>query len=462
MTTFANAIANENNKTFTENGLPALHSSMNTVVDLFFSAGASRGKDISAKFQAALQDNRELALRLLLWLRDARQGAGERAQFRSLLQWLEANDEAALFHIVPKISEMGRWDDLLHFKTDTWKAVSFELIKQALNEGHGLCAKWMPRKGDTAVELRKFMELSPKQYRKLIVGLSDTVEQKMCAGQWNAIEFGKLPSLASARYQAAFNKHCGAKYQAYKAALVAGTAKINASAIFPYDILRGSDKQVVEAQWQAQPNWLSEDAMILPMIDVSGSMEMQVSSGLSAMDIAISLGMYIATKQTGKFGGLYLTFTNKPTLTAIPQNKLVADTYRWIRYHDVGYSTNIEAAFMQILKCAVDNKVPQSEMPKYLLVFSDMQFNGSMFGFNGTAANMAKSAFEAAGYECPKLVWWNIADRGGNIPVKHDASGNALVSGFSPALVKSILSASQFTPEGVMLETLMQDRYNLA
>jgi hypothetical protein len=202
--------------------------------------------------------------------------------------------------------------------------------------------------------------------------------------------------------------------------------------------------------------------MILPMIDVSGSMEAQVSSGLSAMDIAVSLGMYIATKQTGKFGGLYLTFTNKPTLTAIPKNKLVADTYRWIRGHDVGYSTNIEAAFMQILKCAVDNKVPQSEMPKYLLVFSDMQFNGSMFGFSGTAANMAKSAFEAAGYECPKLVWWNICDRGSNIPVKHDANGNALVSGFSPALVKSILSAKQFTPEGVMLETLMQDRYNLA
>lgn len=459
---FRQAVISADNQTFTENGMPALKSSLNANVDLFFSAAASRGKDISAKFRAALSENRELALRLALWLRDAREGAGEREQFRSLLKFLEKNDEAALLHVVPVVPELGRWDDLLVFQTDLWKNAAFSVISQGLRDRNGLCAKWMPRKGQTAVELRNFLGLSPKAYRKLLVGLSDTVEQKMCARDWTNIEFDKLPSLASARYQKAFNRQCAAAYQAYKLALTNGSAKINASAIFPYDVLRGYDKTVAQAQWNALPNWLTEDAKILPMIDVSGSMGTQVSTGLSAMDVAVSLGLYIATKQTGSFGGVYLTFTDRPKLTVVDESKNIIDLNNFVRRNDVGYSTNIEAAFKEILRVAQANSVSQEDMPKYLLVFSDMQFNGSTFGYRGTAFNMVKAMFEQAGYELPKLVWWNIADRGGNIPVKYDTQGNALVSGFSPSLVKSILSAKQFTPEGVMLETLLQDRYDLA
>lgn len=459
---FRQAVLSADNQTFTENGMPALKSSLNANVDLFFTAAASRGKDISAKFRAALSENRELALRLSLWLRDAREGAGEREQFRSLLKFLEKNDEAALLHVVPVVPELGRWDDLLVFQSDLWKSAAFSVISQGLRDRNGLCAKWMPRKGQAAVELRTFLGLSPKAYRKLLVSLSNTVEQKMCARDWTSIEFDKLPSLASARYQKAFNRQCAAAYQAYKLALTNGTAKVNASAIFPYDVLRGSDKVVAQAQWNALPNWLTADAKILPMIDVSGSMGMQVSTGLSAMDVAVSLGLYIATKQTGSFGGVYLTFTDRPKLTVVDESKNIKDLNKFVRYNDVGYSTNIEAAFKEILRVAQANSVSQEDMPKYLLVFSDMQFNGSMFGYTGTAFNMVKTMFERAGYELPKLVWWNIADRGGNIPVKYDTQGNALVSGFSPSLVKSILSAKQFTPEGVMLETLLQERYDLA
>jgi hypothetical protein len=457
---FAQAVREQNNLTHTENGMAAFNSSMNANVDFFFVAAASRGKNITDKFQAALNENRELALRALLWLRDAREGAGERKQFRDLIRYLEMRDEAALLHIAPKIAEMGRWDDLLVFQTKEWNVFASEMIRQALNDRNALCAKWMPRKGPVAEELRANLGLTPKQYRKTLVTLSNTVEQKMCSNSWNEIEFGKLPSIAASRYQKAFNRRCAQAYAAYKQSLVQGTAKVNASAIFPYDVLRGSDKIVAQAQWNSLPNWLSEDARILPMIDVSCSMTIQVSQGLSAMQVAVSLGLYIATKQTGRFGGVYLTFNNKPNLAVVPQKNIV-DLYSYVCNHDVGYSTNIEAAFNKVLETAVTHNVPQAEMPKYIIVFSDMQFNASTFGYRENAQQMVTRQFEQVGYTAPKLVWWNIADHGGNIPVKHDTQGNALVSGFSPSLVKSILSAKQFTPEGVMLETLLKDRYNL-
>jgi hypothetical protein len=46
--------------------------------------------------------------------------------------------------------------------------------------------------------------------------------------------------------------------------------------------------------------------------------------------------------------------------------------------------------------------------------------------------------------------------------VQADKSGAALVSGFSPAIMKALLSAdmSEFTPEGIMRKTVMVDRYN--
>jgi hypothetical protein len=48
-----------------------------------------------------------------------------------------------------------------------------------------------------------------------------------------------------------------------------------------------------------------------------------------------------------------------------------------------------------------------------------------------------------------------------DMAVKFNESGTALVSGFSPAIVKPLLSGDMdsFTPEAVMLKTIMDDRY---
>jgi hypothetical protein len=59
-------------------------------------------------------------------------------------------------------------------------------------------------------------------------------------------------------------------------------------------------------------------------------------------------------------------------------------------------------------------------------------------------------------------VFWNL-NAGDNVPVKSDKSGAALVSGFSPAIMASLLGADveQFTPFGIMQKTVMIPRYDL-
>ncbi len=466
MNSFVQGVIRQNNQTFTENGMPALKSTLNACVDLFFAIAASRGKDVIPAFTKALAEDREMALRMALWVRDIRDGQGERQIFRDILVYLEENDEQALASVFAKIPEMGRWDDLLVFKTLQWKNEAAAFISAALADGNGLCAKWMPRKGVKANELRSLLGWSPKFYRKTLVELSNTVEQLMCAGQWDAIQFGKLPSLAAARYQKAFGKRCPEAYAEYKASLVKGEAKINATGVYPYDIIKSlayGDRVVAEAQWKALPNWLTEGNGIVPMIDVSGSMSCRAGDNpsLSCMDVAISLGMYISERQTGAFKNVYLTFHERPTLN-IMSGKTLYDRFTEVRGANWGGSTNVEAGFRLILDTAIKSNTPQVEMPKYLVVLSDMQFNPSYMNGSDTAFQMVRRAYEKAGYEMPTLVFWNLNDRGSNTPVEHNQNGVAMVSGFSPSLMQSILGAKTVTPYDVMAETLMKPRYDLA
>ena len=162
----------------------------------------------------------------------------------------------------------------------------------------------------------------------------------------------------------------------------------------------------------------------------------------------------------GAFKDMWLTFTNDSHIDIL-KGDLLAKMNQVRR--NVGYDTNIESAFRSILKVAVDNRVAAEDMPKYLLVLSDMEFNPAYMGGNSVGAwELATKMFEAAGYQLPKLVWWNLnarPDATGNSPVRFDQRGTAMVSGFSPSIMKSILAAKNFSPRDVMLETIMAERY---
>jgi hypothetical protein len=470
MTTFVDAVVNQEART--ENGMKARKSTSSAVVDLFYNAGASRGKNITSAFSAAMAENRELALRIAAWLRDARGGAGERQLFRDILVYLEKNDTQAAKALLRKVPELGRWDDLFVFTGKEMKAEAFTMLGDALRQRNGLAAKWTPRQGKLAVEIREFFGMSPKFYRKSLVELTKVVEQNMCAKEWDAINFSHVPSVASARYKKAFNRNTE-KYAEYVQSLVKGedkAVKVNASVAYPYDVLKGrighygmtfdkTEMDLIQKQWEALPNYVG-DANILPLVDVSGSMTCPAGKNtkLSCLDVAVSLGLYLADKNTGKFKDTFLTFSSKPELLHLKGNinqkidQMVKSKWEM--------NTNLHAAFKNILDVAVKGGVPQEEMPAMVLILSDMQFDHCVKHDN-SAMEMIERKYEAAGYKVPQVVFWNLNAAYGNAPVKFDKSGTALVSGFSPAIVKPLLSGDMesFTPEAVMLKTIMQDRY---
>lgn len=454
----------------TANGASTYASSSSALVDLFFLIGSPCDEqEIIQAFKAAYSADPLATWQIVLWGRDARGGAGRRANFRTILNHIDDDESFELNdHIMNTFVHVGRIDDLFSFDKKL-KQVAFYLRDRLEDEGISqLVGKWCPRKGSVANRLRSYWGLTPKQYRKLIVSKSNTVEQQMCAKQWDQINYSHVPSVASARYRTAFHRNDGVRYTNWVEKVTSGEAKINAKAIFPHDVLRGinlADKNaqdVADAQWKALPDFMEGSTeRILPMCDVSGSMGIQVSGEVTAMDVCIALGLYISGRQTGGFQNKILTFSANPQLHNVNASEsIVTQRYDLVRA-DWGMNTNFEAAFKLILESAKMWNIPQDQMPTTLLVFSDMEFDEAVStnrlqrsGPQPVHSEQMVKAYQAAGYQVPKIVFWNLNGRINNVPAKANDENLALVSGFSPAIMQAILKKPFCTPADVMAEAI--------
>jgi hypothetical protein len=464
------------NDNLTENGMATNSTTLNACVDLFFVIGAMRGQDknrLISTFTKAYGEDPLTAMRILFYNRDARGGQGERQTFKDIMVYLAEHKTTSFKKNINLITEYGRWDDLLSLIGTKLEADALKIISKGLKDGDGLCAKWMPRpnvknreKKRAAKAIMKFMNMDPKTYRKMLAKNSDTVEQAMCSKEWGRIEYSKVPSKAMSDYMKAFKKNDESRFSMFIDSVEKGETKINAGAVYPYDITKAvshGDARGANAQWNALPNFMEGNAeRVMPMVDVSGSMTMynigEGTSRLTPMDVALSLGIYISERNEGPFKDAFMTFTRNPTVQYLKGS--LSERLRQLK-GDVGYDTNLQKAFKMLLDKANAGNVSVEEMPTMILVLSDMEFNsGGGFGWNPNAQEMVNKMYSDAGYPAPKLVWWNMQSRnGGNNPVKFDTDGTALVSGFSPSILKNLLAGKDMTPFSMMMDTIGSERY---
>lgn len=440
------------NMTTTDNGMVAYKSTLNPLVDLFMKIGASRETNLDKELWQALLFDKDKALRILLWARDIRGGAGERKRFRDMAVMLSKSlDKDTMVKIINKVPEIGRYDDLHVFVGTEYEQIALSLHLEGIKAGNGLAAKWAPRKGAVADEMRTLWGVSPKFYRKTIVGLTKVVEQQMCANEWSDIDFSHVPSQASRIYANAFKKHEEQRYTDYLDRVMSGEEKMNASATFPHEVLKGVNKnpEQADAQWKSLPNYLEGvKESILPICDVSASM-----SGVP-MEISVALGLYFSERLEGVFKDCVVTFSEQPEMLKLSGGSL-SQRVQEIKGIHWGMSTNFEAVFDMVLSAAKRHSISESDMPTKLLVLTDMQFNQAS---NFTAFEMVEEKYKAAGYKMPSLVFWNI--NGGTSPTTFNQKGVGLVSGSSPSTIRAVLGGD-IDPVRIMENAIMQDKYKL-
>lgn len=465
-----------NKHVYGANGMIAKIKTGNKCLDFYYAMGALRGKPhkVVSLFEDAFEENPIVAMKLAFLLRDAREGTGERYAFREITKTLEGKHCDYLIKILHLIPKYGRWDDLEIFTNLEVRKKVFKLIAKGLRDKNqsGLCAKWISRNdnGDKFISgLRSYLKLSPKDFRKKLVNLSDTLEQKMSTNLWSSIDYNQLPSQAMLKHTCAFKKHDSLRFDNYIQDLSSGKSKVNAKTLYPYQIInKGSvfskDSWLLkDAQWNALPNFFKDsnnESSILPMIDVSGSMIRPAGkTKITCMDVAVSLGMYVSQKQKGSFKNTYLTFDSSPELNifshaSLKDNALSVYKANW------GGSTNLELALKTVLNFAKKNKINNQDMPKILMVLSDMNFNQHSGGINLSALSMIKKMFKEANYVCPTIVFWNLNH---NVTfIANESEENILMlSGFSASLIQDIIKSmnkNELNPMSLMLNSL--ERYN--
>lgn len=460
------ALESELNDATTANGAVAYRSTLDPVLDFFSKVGSMRGRNEEAYqlFLKAYASDRILALRALFWSRDARGGAGQRDVFRYIFSQLDKDDKEALVKHVPFY---GRWDDM-----DFSEHVKFvqkqllEDVKLANANGNvSLLAKWLPSENTSsyktrakATELRKLLNLDSRTYRKslsLVRRRINLLEQLMSARRWEDIEFEKLPSQAHKRHVEAFNRHLSEKYKNYIGKVEKGEAKINASVLYPHEVIKmvsSGKTSEANAFWKNLEDYTNgKNALVVA--DVSGSMYGGYGD-VKPIEVSVALALYFAERNNGAFKDHFLTFSDRSSLQKVVGNTL-KQKLDSIERAEWGMSTNIESAFNAILNAALKDKVPQEEMPSTLYIISDMQFNPSIVrGVSNFEA--IRSKYEAEGYQLPHVVFWNVNPYG-NQPVLKNEKNVTLISGYSPSAFKFAFEGK--TPLESMMEVLTSSRY---
>lgn len=466
----------------TENGAIVYDSSMDKVVDLFAQIGAMRSRYDYEKynlFMEAYNQDPTLALKTLFYARDCREGQGERDTFREMYQALIDIDTPTAIDNISNIVEFGRWDDLINIMlyTDNKEFISKSIdgiigrieLDMSTNSP-SLLGKWMPsintsrkKTVNEAKRLCKMLGYSKKEYRKMLSHLRkkiNIVERQLSSKQYDKVEYESVPSLAMLKYKNCFKTKDTDRYNEYIQSVVSGEKKINASTLYPYDIVRkyycGSVDHQLEEQWKALPNYVTkEDWNGMVVADVSGSM-----NGLP-LEVAISLAIYISEKNKGAFSNCFITFSERPTFVNLESCKTLRDKISRASNANWGFNTNLKRVFDLILNTAIKNNTPQSELPQQLFIITDMEFDqgSEVYGSRKTFMENIKEKYNQAGYELPKLVWWNVNARNSTFPMTVDESGVQYVSGCSPVILKTLLGGEFLSPIDVIRNTVDIPRY---
>lgn len=491
MNSFMNNLEANTNYTFTENGALAHKSTLNPVYDLFALGSAYRTRsdeDCIVLFMKAYDENPELALKCLFWIRDCRGGAGERRFFRVVYHYLcEIEDKNAWFNL-KNISEYGRWDDLIYIALGTkFQDAAFEILKKQLGldiqcKTPSLCAKWIPSENASSTKtkaaanaFRKYLGMSHKQYRKMLSILRERiniVERLMSENRWDEIEFDKIPSKAGLVYKNAFARRdiIAKKYETFAKSK---DTKVNAATLYPYEVVAkvidnwgnwnprswigtDVDRAMINKYWENLPDYLNGEPMkMMCVVDTSGSM--CGNSAAAPINIAISLGMYCAERLGGPFKNHYISFSSRPQLietTGIDFCDKVGRIYDT----NLCSNTNLAATFDLLLETA--KKSDPEDIPETIVVISDMEIDYMSTGqwsekTTQTEMEKIKAKWRAAGIKCPKLVYWNVNARHDTIL---DAGPDvSFVSGASPTIFKQVLTGK--TGWDLCLEAIDSPRY---
>lgn len=488
--------------TTTTNGAVSLKTTGSNIVDYFMLFVRDLDKNVSYEYlEKCWKEDPKKTVAIIFNGRDRVNGKKEKKVANQAMLWLRTYKFATYCdNLMNYIDKYGCWKDLLyityylnansHSRNYEMKLFSSKLLNDKLlledNNSVSLCAKWAPSENDRN-DKRKHMakrvateiyglddDKRMEKYRKeIIVPLRkkiNIVETLMCSGKWGDIKYQAVPGVASKRLLNTFIKHDKERYLKYLEDVRSGKAEIKVTGILPHELskyyidTRHNDdygpNETIELQWRTILENVKNSGNFdnsLAIVDLSGSMFGAINGSIPAQ-VAVSLGILTSQCCNGLFKNKFITFSEEPELVTLEYKEpSLFESLNSMMNVSYGFSTDFVKCCEAIISYGIKHNIPDSEMPKKLFVFTDMQFNEASDGSEELETiyqNIIKK-YKKSGYTAPKFVFWNLnSDNQGTFPVNCDTEGTAMVSGFSEQLLKIFMNYDEFKPEFIVNEIL--------
>ena len=489
-------------------------STLNFNLDMFAYSSRDPKQDYEKnknRFKNALIENDEIALANLLYTLDIRNGKGERALFKSYFYTLiEMNKDCAI-QILPYIPELGRWDYVFEGIGTEIEENVYELIRAYLmmdiknyneNKPVSLLAKWLPsikthnKKNYFAVKLAKKLNLTEKEYRKILSKLRDSlniVEKHITNKEYEKIEYISVPSKAMVKYKNLFFTKDEVRFKEFIEELkdskkakydnlfmndfakmyldnlmkiginyfyertIKEACRLLFNNFFLKDLEENSqillqnfknEKNLINTMWKKQSK-IEFDKNVLVIADTSGSMEG------TPFETAISLAIYISqNNKSEEWRNKFIIFSSDCIEYSYDKDAEFTDIIDNIPL--IAENTNIDKVFKKILNDSIEKNLPQLDE---VIIVSDMEFDMVQDKKDMSNFKHWKSEFAKYNYELPKIIFWNVARNVESFPVTKLDYGTCLVSGYSKNILKSIIDIENFDPIDIMLKTLEKKNY---
>ncbi|MBQ8758073.1 MAG: DUF2828 family protein, partial [Clostridia bacterium] len=332
-------------------------------------------------------------------------------------------------------------------------------------------AKWLPSvnasNGKTVKDAKiiaKRLGFTDAEYRKTLSKLRAYIkilENNLRVRDYT-FDYENQPSKALYKYRKAFARNDGERYYEYLDNVQKGEARLNTGTLMPYDIIHpifdhsASDEERLSADttWNALEDF-GRNENAIAVIDGSGSMYSHANP--KPIEVAISLGIYLAERNSGAFANHFITFSENPKLVEI-KGRDIFEKVEYCSFYNEVANTNIQRVFELILGTAVKNGCTQSELPERIYIISDMEFDCCTVDSELTNFEYAEKLFRGHGYRLPEVVFWNVNSIRNQMPVTKNQEGVTLVSGCSPAIF-SMVAQGAANPYDFMMKVLESDRY---
>jgi len=516
-----NSIDSVPSMTTTENGALAHNGTGDACLDLFIkSVRGLTGIDLETRMLAAWNENPETMLQIVYNNRDCRGGKGERALFFEMAIWLRRNHWKTYKLNLNNLIQLGRFKDLIDISVlafDDCLENKYYELQQLANylvtdylrfmtdkKDITLCAKWCPTRDNDATRKHKltkhFINILfdadnshlnyPDEWKSVVSGWKKKygegntneiyrkevlvplrkhigiVESLMTSGNWTGIKLPQVPAKAMAKYRKAFAKHIPEMLNEYLEKLKTGATKINTTGQTPYDIVHANymnfnysgfqEDDVLEAQWNdmvAKSKAANQLTRTVSVVDVSGSM------GGTPLEVAIALGLFtsLLPDETDPFYRRLITFSEQPAFHSVVGDNL-SSMLNSVHHMNWGMNTDFNAVFRLILDTGKQLELTQEQMPKRVIVYTDMEFDAAQ---SRTKTNFQEitSMYAKSGYVMPQMVFWNLRASSNNaMPVTKDENGCAFLSGYSAELLKGLMDG-EIDPIKIMMNVL--GKYNV-